>query len=41
MEVSGVALCGNFTDYDCNLVLNGAGIRVKWWITLYVGSLYL
>ena len=39
--VSGVKLEENITVEGKKLVLNGAGIREKWWIDLYVGSLYL
>ena len=39
--VSGVNLEENITVEGKKLVLNGAGTREKWWIDLYVGSLYL
>ncbi|CAM4011141.1 MULTISPECIES: chalcone isomerase family protein [Flavobacterium] len=39
--VSGVKLDENITVEGKNLTLNGAGIREKFWIDLYVGSLYL
>ncbi|MVO07899.1 chalcone isomerase [Flavobacterium sp. TP390] len=39
--VSGVKLDETITVEGKKLVLNGAGIREKWWIDLYVGSLYL
>lgn len=40
-EVSGVKLSNTLNIEGQNLVLNGAGIREKMWIDLYVGSLYL
>ena len=39
--VGGVNLPDTLTALDTSLVLNGAGIRTKWWIKLYVGGLYL
>ena len=39
--VSGIKLDETITVEGKKLVLNGAGIREKWWIDLYVGSLYL
>lgn len=39
--ISGVKLDETITVEGKKLVLNGAGIREKWWIDLYVGSLYL
>lgn len=39
--VSGVKVEESITVDGKKLVLNGAGIREKWWIDLYVGSLYL
>ncbi|VXA96146.1 Chalcone isomerase [Flavobacterium sp. 9AF] len=39
--ISGVKLDETITIEGKKLVLNGAGIREKWWIDLYVGSLYL
>lgn len=40
-EVAGVKLANKVTLEDQSLVLNGAGIREKMWIDLYVGALYL
>ncbi|MEW5675789.1 chalcone isomerase family protein [Flavobacterium enshiense] len=40
-EVGGVKLAQKVTLEGQNLVLNGAGIREKMWIDLYVGALYL
>lgn len=40
-EVGGVKLAQKVTIEGQNLVLNGAGIREKMWIDLYVGALYL
>lgn len=40
-EVSGVNLPNNETFGTHELVLNGAGVREKFWIDLYVGALYL
>lgn len=40
-EVSGVKVDNKLTVEGQNLLLNGAGIREKMWIDLYVGSLYL
>ncbi|MEZ9822108.1 chalcone isomerase family protein [Shewanella sp. 10N.286.45.A1] len=40
-EVSGVQLNDTVTLNEQNLVLNGAGVRSKFFIDLYVGSLYL
>ncbi|WP_130734150.1 chalcone isomerase family protein [Flavobacterium sp. J27] len=39
--ISGVKLEETITIEGKKLVLNGAGTREKWWIDLYVGSLYL
>lgn len=39
--VSGIQVEETITVDGKKLVLNGAGIREKWWIDLYVGSLYL
>lgn len=39
--VSGVKLGSTLTVEGNRLTLNGAGIREKFWIDLYVGSLYL
>lgn len=39
--VSGVKLDNKVTVEGQSLSLNGAGVREKWWIDLYVGSLYL
>lgn len=39
--VSGVKLDASITVEGKSLTLNGAGIREKFWIDLYVGSLYL
>ena len=40
-EVSGVKLENKIIVEGRDLTLNGAGVREKWWIDLYVGSLYL
>lgn len=40
-EVSGVKLSETLVVEGNDLVLNGAGTREKFWIDLYVGSLYL
>ena len=40
-EVSGVQLDDSITLEDQALVLNGAGVRSKFFIDLYVGSLYV
>src|SRR6476620_10796808 len=40
-EVGGVKVAQKVTLEGQNLVLNGAGIREKMWIDLYVGALYL
>lgn len=40
-KVSGVTLDENVSVQDVNLVLNGAGVRKKLFIKLYVGSLYI
>ncbi len=40
-EVSGVKVSNTLSIEGQNLTLNGAGIREKMWIDLYVGSLYL
>lgn len=40
-EVGGVKLAQKVTLEGQNLMLNGAGIREKMWIDLYVGALYL
>lgn len=40
-EVGGVKVQQKVTLEGQNLVLNGAGIREKMWIDLYVGALYL
>lgn len=40
-EVSGVVLPNNETFGEYDMLLNGAGIREKFWIDLYVGALYL
>jgi hypothetical protein len=39
--VSGVKLDNKITIEGQSLSLNGAGVREKYWIDLYVGSLYL
>ncbi len=39
--ISGVKLDETITVEGKKLVFNGAGTREKWWIDLYVGSLYL
>ncbi|MEZ4852645.1 chalcone isomerase family protein [Flavobacterium sp.] len=40
-ELSGVKLNSKLSIEGQNLILNGAGVREKMWIDLYVGSLYL
>jgi hypothetical protein len=40
-EVAGVTLKDTLTVQDSELRLNGAGVRSKYFIDLYVGSLYL
>jgi len=40
-EVSGVQVPDTFQDGGTTLLLNGAGIRTKWFLDIYVGSLYL
>ncbi|WP_417886758.1 chalcone isomerase family protein [Zunongwangia sp.] len=41
VEVGGVTFPKNYKSADANLVLNGAGVREKLWIDLYVAGLYL
>lgn len=41
MEVKGVELPGTIDVHGNELKLNGAGIRSKWFMSLYVGGLYL
>ena len=40
-EVSGIQLPGSVMKQDTQLTLNGAGVRSKFFMDLYVGSLYL
>lgn len=40
-KVSDVTLKNKIVVNETNLVLNGAGVREKLWIDLYVGALYL
>ena len=40
-EVAGVKVDAKLTLEEQNLVLNGAGTREKFWMDMYVGSLYL
>ena len=40
-EVSGVKVSDKLTFQGKDFVLNGVGVREKYWIDLYVGSLYL
>lgn len=40
LEVAGVNLETTVTVNDKPLKLNGYGIRSKWWIKVYIGSLY-
>lgn len=40
-EVEGVELPGTIEVHDQELKLNGAGLRSKWFMSLYVGGLYL
>jgi hypothetical protein len=41
METAGVDLADHYTVGDQSLVLNGAGIRTKFFFKIYVGALYL
>lgn len=40
-EIGGITLPTNLKFKETNLVLNGAGIRKKYWMDMYVGGLYL
>ena len=40
-EVAGIELPGSVVMQDMQLTLNGAGVRSKFFMDLYVGSLYL
>ena len=40
-KVGGVTMTNEFEFNDQKLVLNGAGIREKYWMNMYVGGLYL
>ncbi|CAN5444187.1 chalcone isomerase family protein [soil metagenome] len=40
-KVAGVTVPNTFKAGNTNLILNGAGLREKYWIDLYVGALYL
>ncbi len=40
-EVGDIKVPNTFKAANTNLVLNGAGIREKYWLDLYVGALYL
>ena len=40
-EIGGVSLSDTLKLGDTSLVLNGGGIREKFWLDLYVGGLYL
>jgi hypothetical protein len=40
-EVAGVKVDAKMTLEEQNLVLNGAGTREKFWMDMYVGTLYL
>ena len=40
-EIGGVPLSDTLKIGDTSLVLNGGGIREKFWIDLYIGGLYL
>ena len=40
-QVAGVSIPGTFKSKTETLQLNGAGLREKYWIDLYVGALYL
>ena len=40
-EIGGVSLSDTLKIGDDSLVLNGGGIREKFWLDLYVGGLYL
>ena len=41
METAGVKLADQYTVGEQSLVLNGAGIRTKFFFKIYVGALYL
>ncbi len=41
IKVADVTMPGSFKAGSNTLVLNGAGLREKYWIDLYVGALYL
>lgn len=40
-EISGVSMPDTFMAGQTNLILNGAGIRTKFFMKMYVGGLYL
>lgn len=40
-KIGGVTMPGTFKVDETSLILNGAGIREKYWIDLYVGGLYI
>jgi hypothetical protein len=40
-EIDGVKVPKTFQAGGASLVLNGAGIRTKWFLDIYVGALYL
>jgi hypothetical protein len=41
MEIGGITMPDTLKAGDSNLILNGAGIRTKFFLKLYVGGLYL
>ena len=40
-EIGGITLPTNLKFKETNLLLNGAGVREKYWMDMYVGGLYL
>ena len=40
LEVAGTHLDSTVAVNDRPLQLNGYGIRTKWWVKVYIGSLY-
>ena len=41
VKIGGISMPSTFKAGESNLVLNGAGVREKYWIDLYVGGLFL
>jgi hypothetical protein len=41
LEVAGITMPDSMETEQARLVLNGAGVRSKWFMKLYVGGLYL